>query len=229
MKTAEINFKPDLCKQNLRAKYLDIRKNLGEDVRKEKSVAVTKHILSMTAVIDSGVVMAYHSIGSEADTFHLMRDIIDSGRLLALPYCIDNKEMGIAGVYNLESDMEKGPFGTVQPKRELWGNIDIEEIGVCICPGVAFDRYGTRLGRGGGFYDNFLRRLKSGAVIIGCCFECQISEVTIPKESHDVDMDFVVSENGLINRVDSGDNVEMRSILKNFTHLSSNCKLVKGD
>jgi 5-formyltetrahydrofolate cyclo-ligase len=106
--------------------------------------------------------------------------------------------MGIARVYNLESDVEKGPFGTVQPVRELWGNTGIEKIGVCICPGVAFDRYGARLGRGGGFYDTFLRqlKLKSKAVIIGCCFECQISEAALPKERHDVDMDFVVSENG---------------------------------
>ena len=183
-------------KQYLRTQYLTLRKDLGEDIRKEKSAAVTKHILSMPSVIDSGAVMAYYSVGSEVATFQLMRDIINSGRSLALPYCLNNKEMGIAEVYNLESDIEKGPFGTMQPKRELWGNIDIEEIGVCICPGVAFDRYGTRLGRGGSFYDNFLRKLKSNAVIIGCCFECQISGTIIPKESHDVDMDFVVSENG---------------------------------
>jgi len=198
MKTAESNCILNNQKQNLRTFYSNLRKDLGETVRKEKSAAITKYILSMSEVIYSDVVMAYYSIGSEADTLHLMRDIIDSGRSLALPYCLDNSGMGIARIYNLESDIEKGPFGTIQPKRAFWGNINIEKIGACICPGVAFDRYGTRLGRGGGFYDSFLHQLnlKSKAVIIGCCFHCQISEAALPKESHDAGMDFLVSENG---------------------------------
>ena len=201
MKTEKLNYIHHSEKRDLRTFYSNLRKGLGEAVRKEKSAAITKHILSMDTVIDSNVVMAYYSIGSEVDTFHLMRDIIKSNRSLVLPYCLDNKEMGIARIYNLESDVEKGPFGTIQPKREFWGNIGIEKIGACICPGVAFDSYGTRLGRGGGFYDNFLCRLKlkSKAAIIGCCFECQIhglSSSPLPRESHDVSMDFVVSENG---------------------------------
>lgn len=198
MNTTEINYNHHSQKRNLRTHYSNLRKGLGEIVRKEKSAITVDHLLSTPAVIDSDTVMAYYSIGSEVDTHHLMRSIIDSGRSLLLPYCFDDREMGIARVYNLESDVEKGAFGTVQPKRELWGNIEIEKIGVCICPGVAFDKYGTRLGRGGGFYDNFLHqlKLKSSAMIIGCCFECQISETALPKERHDVAMDFAVSENG---------------------------------
>jgi len=200
MKTEKLNYTRHSEKHDLRTFYSGLRKSLDEAVRKEKSAVITRKILSMSAVVDSDVVMAYHSIGSEVDTSDLMRNIIDTGRSLVLPYCLDNKEMGAAQIYNLESDTEKGFFGTVQPKRSLWGNVDIEQIGACICPGVAFDRYGTRLGRGGGFYDNFLRRLKlkNNAVIIGCCFECQISEAVLPKERHDADMDFVVSENGLL-------------------------------
>ncbi|MCL2689386.1 MAG: 5-formyltetrahydrofolate cyclo-ligase [Chitinispirillia bacterium] len=200
MKTAESNCILNSQKQTLRKFYSDLRKDLGEIARREKSGIITKHLLSMDDVVDGDVVMAYHSIGSEVNTYHLMREIIDSGRSLVLPYCLDDKGMGIARVYNLETDIEKGPFGTLQPKRSLWDNINIEKINVCICPGVAFHKFGTRLGRGGGFYDSFLHllKIKSKAVIIGCCFECQISEDVLPKEHHDIDMDFVVSESGRI-------------------------------
>lgn len=60
-----------------------------------------------------------------------------------------------------------------------------------IVPGVAFDRSGNRLGRGGGFYDRLLAH--SQAAKIGLAFEIQIID-KVPSAAYDVQMDMVITE-----------------------------------
>lgn len=55
---------------------------------------------------------------------------------------------------------------------------------------MAFDMAGHRLGRGKGFYDRLLPRLRN-ACKVGVCFPFQFFD-GIPSESHDVMMDCVV-------------------------------------
>lgn len=63
-------------------------------------------------------------------------------------------------------------------------------------PGLGFSRAGGRLGRGGGFYDRILARVKAdGAIAVGVCFFCQILD-SIPMEPHDVSVDGVVFADG---------------------------------
>ncbi|MEM1423987.1 MAG: 5-formyltetrahydrofolate cyclo-ligase [Planctomycetota bacterium] len=74
--------------------------------------------------------------------------------------------------------------------------LPIEGIGVVLVPGVAFTRAGQRLGRGGGFYDRFIQRLRrrpGGApALIGVCFEEQVVD-ELPVEAHDERVDRVVA------------------------------------
>ena len=61
-----------------------------------------------------------------------------------------------------------------------------------LVPGIAFDESGNRLGQGGGWYDRVLAEAPR-ALKIGVAFECQIV-AQLPRESHDVRMDFVITE-----------------------------------
>jgi 5-formyltetrahydrofolate cyclo-ligase len=56
---------------------------------------------------------------------------------------------------------------------------------------MAFDKANHRLGRGKGYYDRLLPRLKN-AYKIGVCFPFQFLD-EIPSEAHDVVMDEVIS------------------------------------
>jgi 5-formyltetrahydrofolate cyclo-ligase len=58
-------------------------------------------------------------------------------------------------------------------------------------PGVGFGLNGRRLGRGKGFYDRYLEQSK--ALKIGIAWSGQLIE-TIPVESHDCHMDFIITE-----------------------------------
>ena len=62
-----------------------------------------------------------------------------------------------------------------------------------VVPGVAFTATGHRLGQGGGHFDRFLPRLRSGCLRVGVCYREQLVD-DVPSEPHDVVLDAVVSD-----------------------------------
>jgi 5-formyltetrahydrofolate cyclo-ligase len=64
-----------------------------------------------------------------------------------------------------------------------------------IVPGLAFDHHGNRIGFGGGFYDRFLAGLRAAKV--GIAYGFQQGE-TLPTESHDVKLDWLVTESRIL-------------------------------
>jgi 5-formyltetrahydrofolate cyclo-ligase len=68
---------------------------------------------------------------------------------------------------------------------------------VVVVPGLAFTAAGDRLGQGGGWYDRFLSQVRSDCTTIGVCFAEQVVE-SLPVEGHDVVMDHVVTDRGVL-------------------------------
>ena len=68
--------------------------------------------------------------------------------------------------------------------------------GVILIPGLVFTEKGERLGRGKGFYDKYLSHYHG--IKIGICFSEQLED-TLPTEKHDVALDYIVSEEKIIN------------------------------
>lgn len=66
-----------------------------------------------------------------------------------------------------------------------------------IVPGLAFTAAGDRLGQGGGWYDRFLSEVRADCVSIGVCFVEQLVDA-LPVEPHDVTMDHVVTDRGVV-------------------------------
>ncbi len=66
-------------------------------------------------------------------------------------------------------------------------------------PLAAFDRRGYRLGYGGGYYDATLARIRAArpAPAVGVGFSCQEID-RVPEEDHDQPLDFILTENELI-------------------------------
>ena len=69
-------------------------------------------------------------------------------------------------------------------------------IEAVLVPGLAFDRLGRRLGRGGGHYDRLLPRLPAACLRIGVCFQGQLRD-TVPAEAWDQGVDAVATEAGV--------------------------------
>lgn len=82
-------------------------------------------------------------------------------------------------------------FGVLEPPEKE--EIVLAEIDVVVVPGVAFDRNGYRMGYGGGYYDNFLPKLRPDTKKIAVAFNMQIRDL-VPIELHDVKMDMIITE-----------------------------------
>jgi len=94
-------------------------------------------------------------------------------------------------IQNPPSELLPGNFGIPEPSPTL-PEISTREIDAFLCPGLAFDATGGRLGRGMGFYDRTLSTARPDALKIGVCFAAQLVPDTF-SESHDVRMDHVIS------------------------------------
>ena len=81
-------------------------------------------------------------------------------------------------------------------RRLLWAR----ELDVIICPLVAVDKNGNRMGMGGGFYDTTLSKsYKSGAkkpLKIGWCYDFQVVE-QLERQSWDVPLDAIITPSDL--------------------------------
>ncbi len=90
----------------------------------------------------------------------------------------------------------RGAFGIREPPSQSPRRA-IDEIDVFLVPGVAFTRDGRRLGRGGGYYDSTLALRGAQAQTIGVAFDCNVVNDLLT-EPHDVRVDFLATEKGVI-------------------------------
>ena len=126
-------------------------------------------------------------------------------------YMPHNQEVDLAGLYSTSchrfsfprvygdelkfyfgKQFKKGKFGILVPD-DSGVFVEGSEIDVVLVPGVAFDQIGNRVGYGKGYYDRWL----SGKSVakIGIAFQAQVFQEFNDIESHDIPMDFVVTEN----------------------------------
>lgn len=94
--------------------------------------------------------------------------------------------------FHTGENLRPGAFGILEPAAGS-PEVPITHIDAFVCPGLAFDPKGGRLGRGRGFYDRMLSNIQPGAWKIGICWSFQIVPDTFP-ESHDIPMNLVISE-----------------------------------
>jgi 5-formyltetrahydrofolate cyclo-ligase len=187
-------------KNALRETYIAKRKELTDAQRTEKSAAIWKTVLSEPAYAAAKSVMIYVEMGAEVATRQAIRDMIAAGRRVVIPYPQEDSSLSIGEITDVDRDIETGLMncpGPVPGKRNNFFKSDIQLI---ICPAVAFDIYGARLGRGKGSYDRFLKEMKGRVLILGFAFDCQImgSQDRLPFAYHDIVMDQVVTESGLL-------------------------------
>ncbi len=192
---------PAMKKRKLRARYLETRKGLSEGDRREKSEQIWNNLRELEEFRTAGTVMVYVDIGSEVHTKRFFRGLREEGKRVVVPYCkIPTQEIGLAEIVDPETQLVPGAFGVPEPERSLRDNFFKSDLQLIICPGVAFDRQGGRLGRGKHYYDSFLGELRGRVPIVGLAFAGQIMDEQLPFEYHDVPMDEVVTEDGLIRK-----------------------------
>ena len=79
---------------------------------------------------------------------------------------------------------------------ETLGADALAEADIVLLPALAVDEDGTRIGQGGGWYDRALRHARPGAPIVAVIFDDEWSAQPLPRLSHDIPVDAVVTPSG---------------------------------
>jgi 5-formyltetrahydrofolate cyclo-ligase len=66
-----------------------------------------------------------------------------------------------------------------------------------LLPGLAFDLFGTRLGRGAGYFDELLSRVPGDALLVGVT-PADLVVDRLPRERHDSVMGYLATEEGVV-------------------------------
>lgn len=141
------------------------------------------------------IVAAYWPLRGEADPRPLARALQAAGASLALPV-VEGQTMRFRAWGGGDHDLAPAGFGTFGPGPSApW-----VEPTLLLMPLLGFDAAGQRLGWGQGYYDRYLAaRAAANTRPFGCgiAFACQ-QVAAIPSEPHDVRLDAVLTEQGLL-------------------------------
>lgn len=189
-------------KKSIRERLLKLRESMDNEQVKEKSRRITEFVLGFESFRDSNTVMCYMDFRNEVKTRDIIKYCISSGKKIAVPVidkCIKTGRRGIVPyvINDVENGMEIGTFGILEPKKDAEKRINPEEIDFVLVPGVAFDKKGNRIGFGAGYYDRFLSKVRKDCIKAGLAFHSQILD-NIPAEEHDICMDFIISDKGIL-------------------------------
>ena len=114
------------------------------------------------------------------------------GRLL-LPVVPDRgRELSWAGY---DGRLAPGRFGLAEPPGERLPATILGTADVVVVPALAVAPDGTRLGRGGGYYDRALRLVRADALLVAVVFDDELLD-ELPAGEHDVGVHAVVTPTG---------------------------------
>lgn len=150
------------------------------EMRADESERICRHIIASRWYRKAQVIAGYVPLKWEADITPVLQHALASGKTLALPLCGTAPHMTLRRVTALE-ELHPGAYGIPEPSAEA-EIIPPEEVQLLLIPleGIAED--GTRLGKGGGYYDRLLAGCDAYAM--GCALSWQRVE-RIPREEWD--------------------------------------------
>lgn len=172
-----------------------MKKALRQYIRSEKAHYTPEQLKEMSADVISRLtqhplytsahtVLLYHSLADEVNTHELV-DLACKTKRVLLPTVV-GEELELHE-YTPSAGTHAGYFNIIESEGALF--TDYDDIQLAIIPGMAFDSYGNRLGRGKGFYDRLLPKLH--CPLIGICFPFQYIK-EIPTEPHDQKVNEVI-------------------------------------
>ena len=131
-------------------------------------------------------VLTYLAFGTELDLAGL------TGKRF---YATRTRKDGALSVHALTGGLERHPYGFFEPPSGSPA-FELGRLELILVPGLAFDRAGTRLGYGKGFYDRLLRDVRPGVPVVGVVPDALIVQ-GLPSEAHDVPVTHLMSESGI--------------------------------
>lgn len=181
-------------KTQLRAHFKQKRRNISTFRRKLLAQQAATHLQKSTIFKQAQNIAVYWPSAHEFDAQPIIQSIHQSNKNCYLPIVKPNHAMHFAQ-YQRGQVLKPNQYGILEPDNLKTIRRDLLDL--IIVPLLAFNKRGTRLGMGGGYYDRFLAGRKSRKpVIVGIGYKEQEC-ANLTRQTWDVKMD-KLSINGKI-------------------------------
>lgn len=170
-------------KQQLRQDVHRRIRELGD--RSDRDRAILEGLTTLNAWEQAKSVALTLALDLEIETMPLVRTAWEEGKSVFVPK-VTKQGLTFHEIHSFD-DLEPGVMGILEPLTAA----TTRAIDICIVPGRVFDRSGYRIGWGGGYYDRYLATYKG--TTISLAYDVQLLE-EIPKEPHDIPVEFIVTE-----------------------------------
>jgi 5-formyltetrahydrofolate cyclo-ligase len=182
-------------KQQLRQHIRTQLSRMTGQQRVDKSQKACKDLIDTPEFRNANIIMAYLSLSHEADTAPFILYAWQHSKTIAVPKISwQQRHMIAVEINSLETGITTEAGGLRNPVTGV--PVPLEDIDLIVTPGLAFDKKGNRLGRGGSYYDRFFSNEKLRAVKCGFAFSEQIMD-DVPVVEHDRPIDMLVTDEGV--------------------------------
>lgn len=150
-------------------------------------------LLELDEVRDAGTILFYMAMRAEMDPSKAMRWCLEEGMTVAVPRIDpETRELEAIQIESLdERFFLRDRMGIPVPRDGRL--VRATELDTIVAPGLAFDRNRRRLGRGAGYYDRLLVRVREHCSIVGFLHHAQLVD-EVPTADHDRPVGRIVTD-----------------------------------
>ena len=182
---------PKLLKHELRSKMSNALRNLSRESKLTASELISSKLKQwLISHPEVSVIATFAHLSIEPDVSSLIKSMPQLE--WAYPHSKEGGVMELHRVTDL-SELDSGLYGILQPKSDPTTLTPPQKIDCYLCPAYAYTSDGSRLGKGGGYYDRLLAKRKSDSTLIGIAFKEQLLD-QLPTEEHDIKVDFTITD-----------------------------------
>jgi len=186
----------DRSKAVLRRKLRARRSRLSNSLRATHDAAIGQHLLQLVKSRKIGTIACYWPFDGEPDITPVYHQLLADAYELALPVISGkNDHLMFFHSWRMDTELVKNRYGICEPHET--SSITLSNVDMLFLPLVAYDRFGSRLGMGSGYYDRCLEPFRDlvTPMRVGIAYGLQEIEL-IDRNKWDVPLHAVVNENG---------------------------------
>lgn len=188
----------DITKEEVRTRFKQQRRAMDGRESAEQLAAAALPLLS--GLKPGSMVSCYLSAGKEPDTSGLLAALSAAGHTVVVPVCEPAHRLSWCP-WTPGVRLVPGLFpGIPEPAGPRWDLPEIMGLDLLLIPALAVARDGTRMGKGGGYYDRFLTRFRAAggtAPVVALVHDHEfVPAGTLPADALDVPVDGVLCPAG---------------------------------
>ena len=189
-------------KKVLRNKILEIRDSLNNNEKELIDNKIFNELINTDLYKRSINIFIYISFSNEINTRSIIEKAFKDKKNVFIPKVYKDDKLMKAIKLNSIDELKKNSMGILEPIDDS-NYIEKENIDLIVVPGVVFDKECNRIGYGGGYYDRYLKDIKSKKNKIALAYDLHIVD-KIESEVHDIKVDYIITNTRALKNTNNG-------------------------